>query len=663
MSEKSERVEQLAEQIRYARETYYGNEPIPGAGSHHDAKTGQKLQGHIYTDAEFDSLCRELESLSPDHPALFEVGAAVSYGRTVKHPSVMGSLDKVHTVQELEAWWNRFGGPSKVSLVMTPKIDGLPVRLEYVNGGLRLAATRGDGYEGQDVTDNARHMRSIPNMVRGGYTGEVRGEVYMSRAVFKRLVDGGVSLKSCRNAAVGSLGQKDPLETAKRCLSFFCYSYSRRGMTYASEEERRNEAPSEFDYVDMVRIDTIEEAEHIIAEMARRRPDLGYDIDGLVFSVNDLAMQEDAGVSRMCPVAKIAFKFPPEEKQTKVLAIDRQVGRTGKLTPIGRVEPVILGGAEVTSPCLHNEAQIAYLDVAVGDTVIVGKAGDIIPQVMRVVERVPERDTQRPERCPSCDSLLEFDDVTLWCRNPLCPEKAAVRILYYLRVLDVKGVGPGIVNALYARGVVRDIVDLYDLTPEKIEAVTGGRRSAELACAAIRGAVNVPLARFLTALGIPLLGEQTGKDLAARFKTLEAVRNASVEQLCGVPDVGEKTAHSICDGFQRMQETIDRLVGHEYDESEPERKGYPPCIVVLDEEDASGPLVGFSFCLTGSMSRPREELKAMIEAAGGECKSSVVRGLSYLVQADPSSTSGKTKKAQKQGTPVISEETLLEMLL
>ena len=504
---------------------------------------------------------------------------------------------------------------------------------------------------GQDVTDNIMAIKSIPKFIGAGKTVEVRAEVIMTRAVFKQLTENGVKGANPRNLGTGSLMAQDPKETASRNLSIMSYDVI-GAPVFKTEGQKRawmvSNLPS-VPLVDMQIID-IDQFETLALEWEAKRPNLEYEIDGLVIALDSIADQEEAGWDGKRPRGKIAFKFPPEQKVAKVLNIDWQVGRTGKLTPMARIEPTLLAGSTIRNITIHNFARVKELDVAIGDEILIEKAGDIIPQIVRVVSRPQDRDTSVFVcKCPSCggDVVVDEDGVNLWCESFSCPAQLERRILHWVKTLDIMDVGIGIVGELCSQGFVKDVNDLYFLTEAQLMSVTGGKSSAQKVQKAILEKSDIPLAIFLDALGIDGLGTTTSKEVAKKFGTLDKVMKATVQELDDMPDIGNLTATKIVSGLAALEGMIGRLV---------------KVVDVQDMVSAEGPLKGLSFVLTGAMSKPRKEIEAAIEAAGGENKGSVGKGVGFLVQSDPNSTSSKTEKAKKVGTKVISEDALWKMI-
>lgn len=654
--ELKKRIKELAGEVRYHSELYHG-------------QSKQEL-----TDAEYDAMVDELkalteemrsadpedEAVSDGEQALGMVGAVPSYGKKVKHSQMMGSLDKETTYDGIRKWARNYS-PSE-SVVVTPKIDGMSLRINYEDGKLVGAATRGDGTVGQDVTDNVREMASVPKTIPCKTCVEVRGEVYMRRSVFEKMKESGErSFANPRNAASGSVMAKDPKVTGKRKLDFFVHGViPGEGTVFSTEQEKRAWMASNLVGFELVPMETVELNKFDGAAVAweSKRPSLDYQIDGLVCSLQSISEQEEAGWNGKRPRGKMAYKFRPEQKTAKVVSIDWQVGRTGKLCPMARIEPTLVDGSTISNITLHNAARVGELDVATGDEVLIEKAGDIIPQVVRVTSRTGRKVVHSaskeasvyPSKCPVCGGDVERDgnDVNLWCRNPVCQGKLEGRVLHYIKTLDILGVGEGIVAGLCTAGYVKDVPDLYYLTMEQVKEVTGGERAAEKVMTAILEKNQVPLAVFLDSLGIDGLGTTTSKDVAKEYKSLQGVlENVNASALTGIEGIGGLTAKKIVEGLQAMAPMVERL---------------RQAIDVLEVKEAKGKLTGMSFVLTGAMSKPRKDIEKAIEAAGGEMKSSVSKGVTYLVQADASSTSSKSEKAKKLGTKVIGEDELWRMM-
>jgi len=633
----NERIQELETEIRRHSELYHNGMPE-------------------ITDAEFDELVDELKELDAENPVLAEVGAAPTWGRKVKHPSLMGSLEKVSDdrdtgetgADKLRKWFKAspcVKGVTQILLAST-KVDGLAVRLRYVDGNLVEAATRGDGTIGQDILENAKQIRTIPQTVKDGFTGEVRGEVYMKRSVWKSF---GSQFANPRNGAAGGLLQKDAQETKRRNLDFLAYGLDEQGVVSVSEVQLEGRGRNlGFEYVEWEEIDLNHLDAYLLDWETNRRPNLDFQIDGLVFALNSIENQEEAGWNGKRPRGKIAWKFQPEQREATVWGVDWQVGRTGKLTPVLRIEPTHIDGSTVSNVSLASAARFDELNLGRGEKVLVEKAGDIIPQVVRVTWRpLSGQKLKAPDECPSCGREAHRDGAHLFCVNPSCETQLRRRILHWLDRMDVKGAGPSIVDAMCAHGLVNDISDLYYMSVEDLAKATGSQKIADNVIKEILMKSEMPLWKFISALGVPGLGRTAAKSITKKFKTLDELRKVLfASELESCDGIGETTANQIFNGLNAMRLEIENL----------ER------VIEIEEPVTGGKLSGMSFCLTGAMSRKRNEIAADIEAAGGEVKSSVGKGLTYLVQADPSSTSSKTKKAAQCGTEVISEETLMEMM-
>ncbi|TRZ48385.1 MAG: DNA ligase (NAD(+)) LigA [Dehalococcoidia bacterium] len=624
------------------------------------------------TDGEFDAMIAEMKELDPSNSILLEVGSLPTWGKKVTHPAVMGSLSKVTYDEEgklsdMISWIRK--NCKRSTVVSTPKIDGLAVRLMYNNGELMSAATRGNGSVGQLVTDNVLAIASIPNTIEYEGQVELRGEIYMQRSVFTDLKEKMISTgekipANPRNMASGTLGQKDPMKTAKRPLDFFAYDIIIPTVDFKYETDKLNfsmEKLSEFIYVSQTECSNVDDILFEIEHWEEMRENLNFDIDGLVFSIKNIEQQESLGWTGKCPNGKIAFKFKPEQATTTVLDIIWQLGRTGRLTPVSKLEPVTLAGTTVDSPTLHNYAQMAEKNICIGDSVLIEKAGDIIPQVVRVIDKGKYNHSDDwgfddfihainyPTVCPACSEKTELDEkgISVWCVNPICEGQKEHQIHHYLKVIGVLDVGPANVRDMLDANIINTIPDLYDIDREALSKLSGyGKKSADKIINAINKKRTIPLAIFLSSLGIKGLGNTTGKIIAAEYQELQNILRKNPEDLIHLEGIGNLTSESICNGLVLMGGIIDSLNS------------------ILDIEDCVkvvGSLSDKSFCITGTLSMKRKEIADLIEEAGGEVKSSVSKGLDYLVAGEGVGKS-KTDKAEKYGTMVISEGDLMVML-
>jgi len=644
MTKKEERVQELEGLIRYHADLYF-NQSKPEI-----------------TDAEYDSLVDELKNLDPTNPVLQEVGAVPSYGRKVKHSQIMGSLDKETTLTGIDKWYNSHAAKSD-GFIVTPKIDGLSVRLVYRNGKFVEAASRGDGLVGQDLSDNIRAISSIPKYVAtlASYPEiEVRGEIYMSKSAFNLLREtGAVEFANPRNAASGSLMAKDAAVTASRGLSLFVYDVILFSRQFEAEKDKRAWMTTNLTGFDLVEAQAVfpKDFQSLANAWEVRRLKLDYEIDGLVLALNSIADQDEAGWNGKRPRGKLAYKFRPEQKTATVLQIDWQVGRTGRLTPMARIEPTLVSGSTLSNITLHNAANVRILDVAAGDDVLICKAGEIIPQIIQTVDRTNRKGptilTYVP--CPSCGELTDYDKddekkVNLWCRNPICPAQLERRVLHYVKTLDIMDVGIGTISGLCGAGFIKDVPDLYDLTLDQIKEVTGGQQAAENVLTAILEKNKIPLAVFLDALGIDGLGTTTSRDVANNFKKLKAVIHladvfSAAQELMAIDGIADVTAAKIIGGLKTMGPMIERLT---------------QVIDVLDVQEATGKLAGKTFLITGTLSEPRKVFEKLIADNGGSVASGVSKNLGYLIVGEDAGS--KLDKAKKLGITILNEQQFKEMI-
>ena len=636
-------IAELAGMVQYHADLYYNKSKPEVTDAEYDAMV-DKLKLLVADLERMDSSAPEI---AMGREVLNNVGATPSYGRKVKHDSVMGSLDKDTKVSGIAAWNGKYGGSGK--LAVTPKMDGLSLELAYDSDGrLVQAASRGDGKIGMDVTDNIRAMKSVPKFIGAGKACKVRAEVIMPRSVFKELAESGErAFANPRNAASGSLMAQDPTVTGSRNLDIRAYDVitSKR---FTTEAEKRAWMVANLPGITLVDMEiiTIDQFESIALKWEAKRPTLDYEIDGLVIALDSIAAQEEAGWDGNRPRGKIAFKFAPEQKIAKVLGIDWQVGRTGRLTPMARIEPTLLAGSTIRNITLHNAARVKELGLDIGDEVLIEKAGDVIPSICRNTNSTGKI-VAFPTSCPSCGGEVVMDDqkVSLWCHGLACPAQLERRILHWVKTLDVLGVGEGIVSELCAQGFVKDVPDLYFLTLEQMRSVTGGDVAASKAQQAILSKSEVPLAVFLDALGIDGLGTTTSKEVAKKYGTLANVLKATAAELDAMEGIGELTASKIVEGLKLFQEIINRLA-QTLDIQE----------VVMKE----GTLTGKTFLITGTLSVGRKEIENLVESCGGIMVSSVGKKLNYLILGDDPGS--KLEKAKKVGIPIISEGELRKMI-
>ena len=640
------------------------------------------LNQPLISDAEYDKLFRELQELeekypqfvTPDSPTQRVGAPPAEEFRPVRHAIPMLSLQNCFSEEEFLEWDRRvrrlLGGERPV-YICEPKLDGLSVELVYENGVFTVGSTRGDGYVGEDVTRNLRTIRQIPLRLLplDGEVPrllEVRGEVYMEKEDFRRLnrereERGEPPFANPRNAAAGSLRQLDPNITASRPLKAFFYATGRvEGLEIRSQEELLTTLPKLGFPVNPLwrRCGTPEEAIQFYHQLLERRDELPYEADGVVVKVNDFSQREALGEVSRAPRWAIAFKFPAEEATTRVLDIVVQVGRTGALTPVAILEPVEVSGVTVSRATLHNEDEIKRKDVRIGDWVVVRRAGEVIPEI---VKSIPERRTGKerefrmPDRCPVCGGpvVRPPGEVIHRCENLSCPAriKEAIRHFASRRAADIEGLGEKLVDQLVEKGLVRRISDLYHLTKEQLASLERmGDKSAQNLLDQLQRSKGMSLARLIYALGIRYVGEHIAEVLAERFGSIDELAKASYEELVEIPEIGPRIAQSIVDFF--ASEDNRRLI------EELKAVGIDPR---AERPKEKGPLAGKTFVFTGRLSdMTREEAKRLVESLGGKVASSVSRKVDYVVVGeDPGS---KLDRARALGIPTLSEEEFKELV-
>lgn len=636
-------------------------------------------------DAEYDRLFRELQTLEADYPELAtdnsptrRVGSTAETSfQEITHRLPMLSLDNAFSDDELRDFdrrvRDRLATEDPVEYVCEPKLDGLAVSLHYEQGVLTRAATRGDGYTGEDITANIRTIPSVPLTLRGDdYPDlvEVRGEVYMPKAGFEQLnrrlaEQGEKTFVNPRNAAAGSLRQKKSTVTAKRPLELCAYSMAVTDDSLLPETHweslQRVRGWGVRINPEMRTAKGVEACLQAYQELMAKRDTLPYEIDGIVFKVNRLDLQQRLGFVSRAPRWAIAHKFPAQEELTVIEDVEFQVGRTGAVTPVARLKPVFVGGVTVSNATLHNMDEIRRLDVHIGDTVFIRRAGDVIPQVVKVVpEKRPEGAAKvvMPSQCPVCDSdivQIEGEAVARCSGGLYCPaqRKEAIRHYASRKALDIEGLGDRLIEVLVDEGMVNTVADLYRLTKFQLSSLDRmGDKSAGNLVAAIDRARNPVLWRFLYALGIREVGEATAKSLASHFGTLEAISAANDEALQAVPDVGPIVAGHIRTFFDQPhnQETLQALqdAGVSWQEEQ-----------VVPAE--AKPLAGETWVLTGTLSQmTRDQAKEKLEKLGAKVAGSVSKKTACVVAGEAAGS--KLTKAEQLGVPVLDEEGLLALL-
>ena len=626
-------------------------------------------------DFEYDRLLRELEDLEKAYPELAEAdsptkrvgGEALSQFEKVVHPVPLMSLQDVFSMEELDSFLNRVlesEGSSQFSV--EPKIDGLSVALEYVDGRFVRGATRGDGNVGEDVTENLKTIHSIPMRIDNAPPRLiVRGEVFMPKKSFEKLnarqeQEGKPLFANPRNAAAGSLRQLDPKIAAKRGLDIYIFNIQlAEGVEFTKHSETLEYLKAlKFKVIPHKILSSSEEIHREILSINEHREKLICDIDGAVIKVDDLKQRERLGTTAKFPRWAAAYKYPPEIKPTVIEDIVVQVGRTGVLTPKAVVRPVRLAGTTVTNATLHNQDFITQRDIRIGDTVLIRKAGEIIPEILEVdLSKRPEWTAayHLPERCPACGAKVEqdADGAFLRCTGAECPAQLSRNIAHFVSrdAMDIDGLGSAIVDGLIERGLIHSPADIYYLTLEDIKSlwVSGSTVAAKL-LSSIEASKQQDVSRLIYALGIRQVGAKTGKVLASQFGNLDALMGATVEELTQVPDVGDVTAQSIFDWFRQPQSV------HMIQRLREAGVNFASKRVVTDTRFA-----GKTFVLTGALSKfTREEAAEKIEAFGGKAAGSVSKKTSFVVVGE--NAGSKERKARELGIPILSEDDFLKML-
>ncbi len=629
------------------------------------------------TDAEYDALMRQLKSLEEAHPELLtadsptqRVGGQPREGFVkVEHSSPMLSLDNALNEAELSDFLTRVRNllvDEPARYVAELKLDGLSMAAHYREGRLQRAVTRGDGRVGEDVTGNARTIRSLPLAVDGPFPAfEVRGETIFNHKAFEKLnmereEQGQPRFANPRNAAAGSLRMLDPSVTASRRLDYYAYFLLVDGLpAHDSHWESLNELERMGFKVNPKRrlCDSTEELLQFCAEWEGRRESLPYEIDGVVIKVDSIPQQRKLGWTAKAPRWAIAYKYAARQATTVVENIGVQVGRTGALTPVAHLRPVVVGGVTVSRATLHNEDEIERLGVQIGDEVLVERSGDVIPKVVRVVKEGADRRAFRmPASCPVCGShVAKAEGEVAWrCVNTNCPARLKESILHFAArpVMNIDGMGDVLVDQLVDKGLLKSLAGIYDLTLDQlVELERMGKKSAENLLAEIARSRSNPLPRVLSGLGIKFVGERTAVLLAEAFGSLDTIAGATVEELQQAQEVGPKVAEAIYEFFHEKQnlDLVERLrkAGLQFTHEKKKRDG--------------GPLAGLAFVLTGTLpTLSREQAKEQIEAAGGKVSGSVSKKTSFVVAGEDAGS--KLDKARSLGVAVIGEKELLEKL-
>ncbi len=631
------------------------------------------LDNPTIEDYDYDMLMRRLKQLEADFPQLITPssptqrvgGTAQSSFEKVAHAVQMGSLQDVFSEEELRDFDSRVRQQVTPLYIVEPKIDGLSVSLEYRDGEFVRGSTRGDGFVGEDITANLRTIKSIPLKLNEKLPFiEVRGEVYMPRKSFAELVEqqeenGEQPAKNPRNAAAGSLRQKDSRVTAKRKLDIFVFNIQQVEGAEITSHKQSLEFMSGlgFKVIDGYReFDNISDAIERIREIGESKPNLAYDIDGAVIKVDDFAQRETLGQTSKVPKWAVAFKYPPEEKETLLTEIEVNVGRTGALTPVAIFEPVQLAGTTVSRATLHNQDNIDALDLAVGDTIVVRKAGEIIPEVLRVAKRSEGRKTFHiPTVCPVCgtETVRDEDEAVIRCPNIDCPAQLLRNIEHFAsrNAMNIDGLGEAIVEQLVKNGFVKTVADLYTLTMQDLLTLDGFKeKSASNLITAIENSKSNEPDRLIFALGIRGIGQRSATLLCQRFGSVENIMNAELADIVAIDSFGDVLADSV---YRAMREPhrirlIERL--KEYGLN-----------MTYSKQAKGDTFAGLKFVLTGTLpTMTRDQAKEIIESLGGKCAGSVSKKTDYVLAGEDAGS--KLTKAEQLGIKIIDENEFKAML-
>lgn len=647
-------------------------------------KLREEIEGHNYSyyvldnptvdDYTYDMLMQELKGLEEQYPELADKnsptqrvgGEALNLFEKVEHRVQMGSLQDVFSFEQVKAFTDRCEEAAvKPVYVVEPKIDGLSVSLEYADGELVRGSTRGDGFVGEDVTANLKTIKSIPLKLKNAPAFlEVRGEVYMPRDTFLKLVErqednDETPFKNPRNAAAGSLRQKNPKIAAERGLDIFVFNIQQiEGAEITSHKQS-------LDYLknlgfkviaDYKQVESYAEIEERISHIGDMRSEYGFDIDGVVIKIDDFALRERMGATAKVPKWAVAYKFPPEEKETTLLDIEVNVGRTGAITPVAVFEPVLLAGTSVSRAVLHNQEFITEKDIRIGDRILVRKAGEIIPEVLKSVSHgensVPY---SLPEYCPVCgDKAVKFaDEAALRCPNVDCPAQLKRNIIHFASkgAMNIDGLGEAIVTQLLDEKLIAGVTDIYRLTAEQLEALERfGKKSAENLIKAIEASKENPLDRVIFALGIRNVGQSGAKLLCDRFGSIDEIMNASAEDIAAIDGFGEVMSENVVSAFHDKH----------FSDIVAELKALGVKMKYEKQDSGDKRFEGKTFVLTGTLSTmTRDEAKEIIVRFGGKAAGSVSKKTSYVVAGEEAGS--KLTKAQELGVTILSEQEFLDM--
>lgn len=631
-----QRVNKLEEMIRSAKNSYYYGDPeMP--------------------DDQYDSLVDELARLDQTNPLLGLVGGPIPETtpfQKVEHRIPMGSLSKCNTVEEYKKWFNKAAVANDANIIVQDKLDGFSVEVVYKDGVFCQAITRGDGLIGEDITHSIGKIgETFSEVLYVGdrlFSGSLRGECLFSKAIFDKYLS--KEYANARNAIAGVMRSLDSQFAKNAIILFFdCINENQEFETETQKISfmQRLGIPVVRSIVISNFLQPVDKSvayllEDVYLKRVKERANYAFEADGLVIKVDNISKQKELGEVNGTPKGQVAWKFPPELGQTKVIEITWELGKTGRITPVAHLEPVRVCGVTISKATLHNAKRVHDLGIGVGAVVSVSRRGDVIPAVESVI--VPGASTEVPEACPECSGLVQFEGEYLVCTNQVCPGKAFGNVMKWLEVLDIQEVGPAFVEA----SKISDPSDLYILTEQDIIGIPGYQEvSAKKIVRSIRSKMELTLPIFLAALNIPGCSTATFEALERNgLDTLDKMLNSSIDELVGVIGVGRITAKAVVDGLKKKKSLIDNLLMNG--------------VKIMKRK--TGKLLGQSFCFTGEICIKRGLAQKLVRDLGGEVKSSVSKGLTFLVQADPNSESGKSKKAIQYGTKVMGEDEFLELV-
>lgn len=648
-------------------------------------KLKEEIEKHNYSyyvmdnptidDYSYDMMMQELKSLEEKYPELYDKnsptqrvgGEALNMFEKVTHTVQMGSLQDVFDFEQVQAFTERCSSEVLApQYVVEPKIDGLSVSLEYENGSFVRGSTRGDGFIGEDVTANLRTIKSIPLKLKESIPYlEVRGEVYMPVSVFEELVksqedNGEAPFKNPRNAAAGSLRQKNPKIAAQRKLDIFVFNVQQINGKELTSHKQSLDYLKELGFKvisDYTRVDSYEEINECINQIGEKRGKYSFDIDGVVVKVDDFAHRESLGATSKVPKWAVAYKFPPEEKKTRLIDIEVNVGRTGAITPVAIFEPVMLAGTSVSRATLHNQELIDEKDIRIGDEIMVRKAGEIIPEVIASISHSENSVPYKlPDKCPVCGSKTTryADEAAIRCTNPDCPAQIKRNIIHFASkgAMNIDGMGEAVVGMLLDSKLIKNIDDIYNLKVTELETLERfGRKSAENLVAAIEKSKKNPLDRVIFGLGIRNIGSAAAKLLCEKFGSIDKIISATVEEISEIDGFGEIMSENVADAFSNLDfiKLINAL----------REKGVE--MVYISKASNDSRFSGMTFVLTGTLpTLKRDEAKAIIESFGGKASGSVSKKTTYVLAGEEAGS--KLTKAEELGLTIIDEKEFLEMI-